>query len=184
MDAGALVPGPNCVVSSGPAYNFAGTVPVNHKGGRKRAPFAFSAAFEQTPPGAGEGSYAPSAQASCCQVTQMIKWDRAYAHWHGRPPHGGFPASAAADTWIEDRDPRHKRYGHRNDAYTDPQRDCVDEYTTDGKLNMENGDTYCGKDFPDGPEAMTGQYQFRLLVIDTCNGEALKGSSGVITVNW
>jgi hypothetical protein len=31
---------------------------------------------------------------------------------------------------------------------------------------------------------MTGQYQFQLKVVDTCNGDAVKASSSVITVKW
>jgi len=49
---------------------------------------------------------------------------------------------------------------------------------------MANGDTYCGNDNPSGPTSMTGQFQFRLDINDTCNGNAVKASTPVITINW
>lgn len=164
----------SCSVTSGPTYTPSGTIPVTTSGGRKMAPFSFAATFDS---GSGKSP-------SCCEVHQFIKWDRAFHTANGGPPHSGFPSGAAADTWIEDRDQADKRYGHRSDSFSDPIGNCGDEYKTGGARDQANGDTYCGKDAPQGSTALTGQWQFRLDAVDTCNGNAVKASSPVITINW
>jgi hypothetical protein len=127
---------------------------------------------------------AVAARPGCCSVRQYIKWDQAFHNWHGGPPHRGFPANATFDTWYEDRDAADKRYGHRNDNFSDPIAGCGDEYLTNGVRDQANGDHYCGRDRPNGPAAMTGTWQFQLKVIDTCNGGVVKASSPIITINW
>jgi hypothetical protein len=169
-DAGAPVAN-NCSVRSGPTYSPTGTIPVTTSGGRKRAPFSFSAAFDT--------DAATGKTPSCCEVHQFIKWDNAFATFAGGPPHSGFPSGTAANTWIEDRDQAGKRYGHRSGPFSDPGPG-FDEY----KPNQLTGDTYTGSDNPQGPSALTGQWQFRLDVVDTCNADAVKASSSVITINW
>lgn len=163
-----------CSVSSGPSYSPTGTIPVTASGGRKRASFSLAASFASaagTPP-------------SCCEVRQEIKWDDAFHTWNGGPPHSGFPSSASANTWIEDRDTADKRYGHRSGPHSDPVSGCGDEYKSGSTQDQANGDTYCGRDTPGGPDTMTGQFQFRLKVIDTCNASSVKATSSVITINW
>lgn len=167
-----------CYVTSGPAYTPSGTIPVTNAGGRKSAPFSMAATFGT--------AYVtlPPRKPSCCEVRQYIKWDNAFHTWRGGPPHSGFPSSATAGTWYEDRDANDKRYGHRSGTHSDPIAGCGDEYRTGSTQDQANGDTYCGRDAPGGPSSMTGQYQFQLKVIDTCNGNAEKASGSVITINW
>jgi hypothetical protein len=126
----------------------------------------------------------PPRRPSCCEVRQYIKWDNAFHTWMGGPPHSGFPSSATADTWYEDRDTRDTRYGHRSGTHSDPGSGCADEYRTGSVQDQASGDTYCGRDTPSGPSDMPGKFMFQLKVIDTCNGNAVKASSSVITINW
>jgi hypothetical protein len=151
-------------------------VPVVKSGGRKRAPFKFNARFAT--------NALTGATPSCCEVRQFIKWDSAFATWAGGPPHAGFPSSTPADTWIEDRDVNDKRYGHRSGTHSDPIAGCGDEYKSAWRQDQADGRKYCGRDSPGGPEALTGQWQFQLKVIDTCKGDAVKATSDVITVAW
>jgi hypothetical protein len=165
-------------VDSGPSYTPSGTIPVTDAGGRKRATFTmaatFGTAFVTVPP----------RKPACCEVRQYIRWDDAFHTWRGGPPHSGFPSSASANTWYEDRDTSDKRYGHRSGPHSDPIAGCGDEYLKDGARDQANGDTYCGRDSPGGPSALTGKFDFQLKVIDTANSIAVKASSSVITVNW
>lgn len=168
-------PAANGNVSSGPTYTPSGTVPVVSAGGRKRASFRFNASFLTD---ATKGTVP-----RCCEIRQYIKWDKAFADYRGGPPHSGFPSGTAHDTWIEDRDAADKRYGHRAGTHSDPIAGG-DEYCTAGVRDQANGDTYIGSDSPGGPDSIVGQYQFQLKAIDTCNGNAVKASSSVITINW
>lgn len=165
-----------CMVASGPSYSPSGTIPVTRAGARKSATFSMAAAFRTH-----TGLWA---EPRCCEVRQFIKWDPAFHAWRGGPPHGGFPASAAADTWHEDRDAADKRYGHRSGGHSDPIAGCGDEYKTGATRDQANGDTYCGRDTPGGPDSMTGRFDFQLKVIDVCKGGVEKASSPVISVNW
>lgn len=169
-------PADNCSVKSGPTYSPTGNIPVTKSGGRKSASFSFSAEFDN--------DAATGKKPSCCEVHQFIKWDKAYETSKGGPPHGGFPSGTKADTWIEDRDANDKRYGHRSDSHSDPIAHCGDEYKTGTTRDQANGNTYCGSDNPGAPESRTGQFQFQLKVVDTCNGDAVKATSSVISVNW
>lgn len=162
-----------CDVASGPTYTPSGAIPVTTSGGRKRARFSLAASFTNNP-GAGK-------PASCCHVRQYIKWDTRFETWAGGPPHSGF-GSAPANTWIEDRDTADTRYGHRSGPHSAPAGGCGDEYKTGNTQDMANGDTYCGRDGPNGPDDMVGVFSFQLKVVDS--GGAVKQSSSVITVTW
>jgi len=167
---------PHCKVASGPTYAPSGTLTPTISGGRKSFPFSMAATFANLAPAA---VFPP-----CCEVHQFIKWDARYVASKGGPPHGGFPSSAAADTWVEDRDQSDKRYGHRSGSHSDPIAGGGDEYTTGGVRDQLNGDAYAGKDAPSAAASRTGTWQFRLDVVDTCNGNATKASSPIITVPW
>jgi hypothetical protein len=169
-------PTQRCSIVSGPAYTPSGTIPVTNAGGRKTAAtFNLGASFHS----AGTG-----VSPACCSVRQYIKWNTAFHNWSGGPPHAGFPSSAPANTWIEDRnDTNTRRYGYRTGPFAVPLSPCRNEYKTGTTLDMANGDTYCGRDRPSGPTSMVGQFKFRLDVIDTCSGAAAV-SSPEITINW
>jgi hypothetical protein len=170
----------DCSVSTGPAYAVTGSVPVTTSGGRKRAPFSFAATFNT----ASWWQIWSSADPACCEVRQYIKWDKAYQDEKGGPPHAGFPSTATYGTWFEDRDNADKRYGHRSGTHSDPIAGGGDEYTTGGARDQAHGDHYNGRDTPTGALSRTGTWDFKLEVIDTCNGNAVKATSSVITVNW
>jgi hypothetical protein len=76
------------------------------------------------------------------------------------------------------------RYGHRSGTHSDPITGCGDEYLSRGTRDQAKGDTYCGRDSPSSPASRTGTYSFQLKVIDTCDGDAEKASSSIITVKW
>jgi hypothetical protein len=168
---------PNCSVTSGPAYDPTGSIPVTKSGGRKRAHFKFAAKF-------GTDAKAKS-EPRCCELRQYIKWDKAYHDSRGGPPHGGFPSTATHDTWYEDRNGDDTiRYGHRSGTHSKPTAGCGDEYLLGGKRDMANGDEYCGNDNPDLADSRKGKWNFQLKVIDVCNGSKVKATSSVITVDW
>jgi hypothetical protein len=168
----------NCHVTSGPTYTPAGIIPVTATGGRKNAaPFTMAATFGSDP--------ATGKTPACCEVRQYIKWDKAFHTQAAGPPHAGFPSSATFDTWYEDRDDTDTvRYGHRTGVYGTPVSGCANEYKTGATQDQANGTSFCGSDQPGGLASDVGQYQFQLKVIDTCNGDAVKASSAVITINW
>lgn len=162
-----------CEIVSGPSYTPTGTIPVTLAGGRKKAAqWQMAAQFRN--------DASRDVAASACEVRQYIKWDAAF----GQVPHSGFPAGSSADTWYEDRDTAGTRYGHRSGSYSAPMAGCFDEYLTGTTRDQANGDKYCGKDAPEGFSTDTGSWQFQLKVLDVANGDAEKGSSSVITVNW
>jgi hypothetical protein len=131
-------PGCKCEMKSGPAYTPTGDIPVDFSGGQARASFDLNASFATNP--------ATGAVPSCCHVRQYIKWDQAFANKAGGPPHAGFPAATAPNTWIEDRGPDDtERYGYRSGPHSVPFPDCGDEYKTGARRDMANGDRYCGK---------------------------------------
>ncbi len=174
-----------CNPTTGPVYSTAGVVPVSNAGGVKSAPFTFSAKFQKAPAPKGKGKGATtSTLPSCCQVRQYIKWDQAFATYNGGPPHSGFPSNAKPGRWYEDRDDQDKRYGHRAGVHSDPIAGGGDEYTTGGVQDQANGDTYNGRDTPSGPAALTGQWQFKLAAIDSCDANKCKGPTQIITINW
>jgi len=125
----------------------------------------------------------PPQMASSCEVRQYIRWNKAYQTWRGGPPHSGFPASAAYDTWHEDRDSADKRYGHRSGIHSDPTAGA-DEYLTDGRRDQLNGSAYAGSDAPQSAAPAGATYNFQLEVIDRANADTVRASSSIITVNW
>lgn len=169
-------PASNCGVKSGPSYSPTGTVPVTTAHHKKKATFTLAASFSTDP--------AKATKPSCCEVRQYVKWDKAFQDWRGGPIHSGFPSTATYDTWYEDRDTSDTRYGHRAGIYSSPVSGCGDEYKTATAQDMANGDAYCGRDSPNGPDTMTGTWNFQLKVVDTCDGDKEKASSSVITINW
>lgn len=167
-------PACQCEVASGPTYTPSGAIPVTTSGGRKSATFNMAASFTN--------DASANKPASCCHVRQFMKWDTRFAAWRGGPPHAGF-GSAPADTWIEDRNSDDSlRYGHRSPPHFTPVAGCGNEYKTGTTQDMANGDTFCGRDTPSGPDGMVGVFSFQLKVVDS--GGAVKQSSPVITVTW
>jgi len=166
----------NCSVASGPSYSPSRTIPVTDYGSFKTASFNMAATLTT--------DSAKNSKPSCCEIRQFIRWDKTAHKANGGPPHEGFPSSAKADTWIEDRTRDDKRYGHRSGPHSDLSDDCYNKYTTGKTRDDSNGNTYCGSDNPSVHPDMKGQYQFRLDVVDTCNKDATKASSSVITVDW
>jgi hypothetical protein len=169
-------PALRCEVASGPTYTPSGNIPPTRSGGVNKFPFSFASTFTNRSPAA--------VLPACCSVRQYIKWDQRYVDSKGGPPHSGFPAATPVDTWIEDRDDRDKRYGHRSGVHSDPIAGGGDEYTTRGVRDQAAGDTYNGRDAPQAPVSRRGTWNFQLNVIDTCTGEAVKASSSVITVRF
>jgi hypothetical protein len=166
-----------CAPNTGPAYVPAGPAVLwtPGRGGTKSAPFAFGATFKT-------GAQSTGAKSSCCEVRQYIMWDNAFALRAGGPPHAGF-AGLAAGVWHEDRDEHDKRYGHRSGAHSDPgQGDQY--YDSAGKVNQARGSVYAGQDRPTGLAGDTGTWSFKLATIDTCNGDAQRAVSPVITIDW
>lgn len=168
-------------VKSGPRYSpQAPTVTV--AGGRKSTNFRFRAEFDSDP----TKGFFPS----CCEVRQFIKWDAtaaaSFATIRGpgnTVPHTGFPAAHPANRWIEDRNATNTiRYGHRSrfspglvgNRYLD----------LSSRRNQAYGHIYRGRDFPGGPAALAGQWQFLVKVIDVCRGNRTIGRQDVIRVNW
>lgn len=171
-------PSGQCAVTAGPTYSPSGTIPVTRTGTRKSATFNMAASFGTAP------GTSPPGRPSCCEIRQYIKWDTAFHTWRGGPPHGGFPSSATANTWYEDRDGTDAfRYGYRS-GHGNPVAGCGSEYKTGATQDQANGNTFCGRDTPGGPASMTGKFQFQLKAVDTCNGSAVKASSSIITINW
>ncbi len=157
-------------VKSGPTYSPNGTIKATLSGGLKRASFDMLAEFENDP---SKGIYA-----SCCSIRQYIKWTAG----ESPPNHAGFqPATNFnAETWYEDRDGVGKRYGHR----TGPYSECItiNHYEkSSGVLDCANGEIFKGKDTPGGSPSRTGAWHFKLVVIDTCNGDKeIAGPDSVI----
>jgi hypothetical protein len=163
-------------VEQGPFYDVH-TINPPTVAGNKQAQFNFTARFKHDP---ANGVYA-----SCCEVRQQIAWDAASAAaLTGGRPHAGFPAGHPVNTFIEDRDDRNTRYGHRTGPFSDPA--TGDEYfDTNGRRNQAFGHRYSGQDNPGGPAGvLTGTWRFRLSVVDVCNGGVEIGGRDFTRVNW
>ena len=111
----------------------------------------------------------------CCEVRQLISWNRG-PFGPNTVPHPGFPPWAQPGTWLEDRDEYNKRYGRRTGPYADPS------------LNDINGNEYHSDDQP-GPTASGTTVpgfalRFRLIVVDVCQGGKRIYTSKTITVNF
>jgi hypothetical protein len=167
-------------VRAGPTYTPNGVQAAIVAGGRKHLPFALAATFEHDPE---NGIFA-----SCCEVRQEIEWDAAAAASFtaitGNPvPHAGFPPAHPVGTRIEDRnDGDTARYGHR----TGLGGGVVGNRFVNAANNLDsaNGARFQGNDNPQGPATMTGQWRFRLSVVDVCNENRQIGGTDTITINW
>ncbi len=163
-----------CKVKSGPTYTPNGTIKATASGGVKKASFNMSAEFEHDP--------SKDFYASCCEVRQDILWTNPAEI----PNHAGFkPASNfSANTWYEDRDGVGKRYGHRTGSYSE----CisVNHYEDSSRTwNCASGSMFKGRDDPmDGSGAKTGEWRFRLRVVETCNKDKDVGGIDTVTVDW
>ena len=173
----------SCGVASGPTYTPSGNIPVTNSGSRKSAPFTMAATFSSQTSSWWE-FWRSDLSPACCEVRQYIKWDKAFQDYNGGPPHSGFPSGSSHGIWYEDRDTSDKRYGHRSGPHSDPIGGGGDEYTTGGVQDQANGDTYAARDTPAGPTSLTGQYKFKLEVIDTCDASHVKARSPDITIDW
>jgi hypothetical protein len=163
-------------VRTAPVY--AGALAPVPAGAVQIVTFTFAAEFEDDPE---NGIFA-----NCCEIRQQIQWDAAMAASfnaaYGNPvPHAGFPAAHPADDWIEDRDATDTlRYGHRRGAHSNlvPGNQYLDSR---GNPNP-NGRRYEGIDSPETP--CHGQMQFRIYVVDVCNGGRRISPFNTITINW
>ncbi|HEX7031700.1 MAG TPA: DUF4157 domain-containing protein [Nitrososphaera sp.] len=166
-------------VRRAPRYNPAGPINVPRAGARN-AHFDMTAEFASDP----KNGIFPS----CCEVRQDIQWDAAFvaasvANGHGAVPHAGFPAAHPAGRWIEDRDQRGGRYGHRSGPFSDPG--AFDHYLDSrGRQNQAFGHRFEGNDTPTGLATDRGSWSFRLRVIDVCNGNRQLAVSPTLVVNW
>lgn len=111
----------------------------------------------------------------CCEVRQLISWNRG-PFGPNTVPHAGFPPWAQPGTWLEDRNEYNKRYGRRTGPYADPS------------LNDIKGNEYHSDDQP-GPTASGTTVpgfalRFRLIVVDVCQGGKRIYTSKTITVNF
>lgn len=167
-------------VKSGPTYTPNGVLTPTPSGTTKSVPFALTAEFDHDP---SNGIWA-----SCCEVRQKIRWNAAAAASFttitGLPrPHAGFPSAHPVDTWIEDRNSGDTlRYGHRRTYGGGVVGNRFVDAT--GALAQTSGIKYEGHDNPTGPTSMTGQWRFRLSVVDSCNENKQIGGTDNITINW
>jgi len=167
-----------CRVVSGPTYHpmTALTPPPVVAGGGEQAIFTFDAEFANDP---ANGEFA-----SCCEVHQFIRWNPAFAAAApGGPPHG-FPAGAAADTWIEDRDAAGLRYGHRSGPFS--ENVDIDHYSDNTGRNLAFGHLFHGRDTPQTPRG-TGEWRFFVQAFDVCSGKRVgsgDAATDYLTIRW
>jgi uncharacterized protein RhaS with RHS repeats len=147
----------SCGIKRGPEYNVQGAIPRN-------TTFSWSAEF------LNDATHAPT----CCEVRQLINWNRPSSP--GQPaPHRGFtPPRDQPGGWYEDRDQNNKRYGRRSGPYSD-LHPGFDYYS---------GNTYSGNDTPKGPSDPGFYMRFRLIVVDVCNGGKIIYTSKTLQVNY
>jgi hypothetical protein len=180
--AAPAAPARRAALQSGPRYTPNGAIAPTTVGGLKSAgPFVFDAVFQHDP--------ANGIHASCGEIHQDIKWNVAAATsftalFGSSVPHSGFPSSAPANVWIEDRDSANTRYGRRSGAMSAPGPG--DQYTdSTGAQNQRSGATYHGSDNPSNwPAALTGRWTFMVLAFDMCNRGVQVGSADFITIDW
>ena len=163
-----------CVLKSGPTYTPNGTVPAPPSvgGALRRVRFDMASEFEDDP--------ARGIHASCCEVRQFILWTE-----DPPPNHAGFRPAASFDNnvWYEDRDGADTRYGHRAGVHSAPAN--FDQYLDGaGNRDQANGHIYSGFDIPGGAPTRTGEWQFIIKVIDTCNGDRDAGAVDYVAVRW
>lgn len=165
-------------LSSGPTYRATTTLsPAVDAAGEQHAAFDLDAEFNNDP---ANGIYA-----SCGEIRQFIQWDAASAAALplGGRPHTGFPAGAAANTWIEDRDTVNKRYGHRRGPHAESI--SINTYLDTGNdRNAAFGHRYHGSDRPGGPDALlAGHWRFYIRAFDVCNGNKVLGTD-YLRITW
>lgn len=181
--AAPAAPARRARLKSGPTYTPHGNVAPNVAGGVKNVPFAFDAVFDSAP---ADGVFP-----GCGEIHQDIKWDTAArtngnTAWGLNTPHGGFPGTHPANTWIEDRDQTDtSRYGRRSGPLSVPVTGG-DEYTNvGGARNMASGQIYHGNDNPSNvPVAFNGRWTFMVLVFDMCTRGTQIGSADFIVIDW
>ena len=111
----------------------------------------------------------------CCEVRQMVWWNKPWSTAGNGGPNIGFAGDDAPQQWHEDRSPTGNQYGHRGVAgsygtYSDNGFSASDQPGTSGLP---------GFDYPTG-EVL----KLRLIVIDTCNGGKTVATSKTLTVNF
>jgi RHS repeat-associated protein len=167
-----------CKIKSGPKYTYTGKGGIVQaawfKDGTRRALFGMQAEFILDP----DNGFLPC----CCEVRQQISWTRA----EDIPPviRILYP-KIKPNEWVEDfsfYNPRGggntevTHYGHRKekDIYPSP---AIDEYwdASPRKVDRPCGSVYEGQDTPSRSAVYSGEKfgptKYRLLVIDTCNGD-------------
>ena len=160
---------------SGPTYRATTSLSPPVVGGIQNAAFRFEAEFADDP--------ANELYASCCELRQFIRWDAAYAAAApGGPPHGGFPAGAPPNTWIEDRNGTDRlRYGHRSGQWA--SFSSANEYIDiNGNRNAAFGHIYRGGDFP-MTHRNAGEWRFMVRVYDKCNNNRRLGDD-LLLITW
>jgi hypothetical protein len=171
-------------VRTGPTYTPNGALAPVLGGVGRRVSFRIAAEFENDP---RNGIFA-----SCCEVRQEISWDQAMANSFattGDPvPHNGFPAATPVDRFIEDRSPGDTfRLGHRTGPLALALTGVpIDNRYVDGTgaTDMANGARYIGSDVPSMLTTDHGTMNFRVFVVDNCNGGVRISGFDTITINW
>ena len=176
-------PQKKCVCKAGPKYTPNGVIVA---GADRKATFKMEAEFEHDPK---NGIYA-----ECCEIRQYIKWDKLWFDTDRKNggngvPHTGFdPKKHKHGGWHEDRDQNDKRYGHRKGPHTDPIKNdgqAGDEYLDKNNArDMLKGIKYLGHDTPSGFVTDRGNWHFKMIVIDVCNGKKQVGKTATVTVKW
>jgi uncharacterized protein RhaS with RHS repeats len=145
---GFCPPNKKCGLKKAPEYGVSGTVP----GGTA---FGWGAEF------LNDATHDPK----CCEVRQMVSWDR------GPAPHRGFrPPEDQPNQMVEDRNVDNLRYGRRTGPYS-PGNQPSNDY---------HGDGYTGWDMPVLHRHVT--LSFQLIVVDVCNGDSTIYTSKAISV--
>lgn len=104
----------------------------------------------------------------------------------------------SSQAWYEDRNAQNNRYGHRDGGFSvcgkTPRNFIYDYFDQDpngGPLTAVNCATGCvhwGQDAPGGPteavRKLKGHLQFKLVVIDTCNGDKEVATSDIIMLSF
>jgi len=207
-------PREHCSVVSGPEYNKKGIIPVNILFGRKNAYFTFDATFagdgaDGSCPrcceirqfikwdsvfhnGAGGPPHEgfPSSTGPETWIEDRDAEDKRYGHRTG--PHKHL-VSNCHNTYKTRKtvDQANGNYYCGNDSVSGkalPSTPSSSPSTGVPPVPAPPGapPTPAPATAPGANDSgqIVGQYQFRLDAVDTCNGEATKASSEVITINW
>jgi hypothetical protein len=109
---------------------------------------------------------------TCCEVRQLIYWNRKLSPSQSAPHSGFTPPYDQPGQWYEDRDASDKRYGRRSGSHSD----------LNPRFDWYQGNGYFGNDTPGGRPDPGFFYKFRLIVVDTCSGGKTLYTSKTITV--